>query len=83
MANTIKVYGADWCGDTRMALELLESSGAKFDYIDIEKDKAGEKFVLDHNGGKLKRPTIDMGTGTILVEPDADELGQALESMET
>ena len=83
MAATIKVYGADWCGDTRMALEFLESAGAKFDYIDIEKDKTGEKFVLDHNGGKLKRPTIDMGTGTILVEPDADELGKAINAVGT
>lgn len=79
MATTIKVYGADWCGDTKMTLAQLKRLDVPFDYIDIEQDPAGEQWVKDQNNGKLKRPTVDVG-GRVLVEPSEAELQAALDA---
>jgi mycoredoxin len=34
----IKVYGADWCGDTKRTLKYLHSLNVNYDYVDVEQD---------------------------------------------
>lgn len=79
MATTIKVYGAGWCHDTRDTKKQLDALGLPYEYHDIDKDPAAAKWVLDHNGGKRKLPTVDID-GRILSVPDEEELNSALEN---
>ncbi len=78
MAETkIKVYGADWCSMTTKTLAHLEKVGVPFDYIDVEADEAASQWVKDQNGGKEKKPTLDLG-GKVLSEPSNAQLDSAL-----
>jgi mycoredoxin len=80
MADQIRVYGADWCGDTRRTLRHLNRSGVQYDYIDIDSDTDGEKKVIEFNKGKRRIPMVEIGTdgGTTLSVPSDSELDQAL-----
>ena len=77
---SIKVYGADWCRMTRDTLYHLEHLGLKHEYINVEKDKEGAAWVRAQNHGKEKKPTLDID-GTILTEPDDDELDDVLRGL--
>ncbi len=72
--NEIKVYGADWCPDCRRAKRLLDERQVQYAWVDIDKDREGEKFVLATNRGNRSIPTIVFGDGSILVEPSNPEL---------
>ena len=76
----IKVYGADWCHMTTETLSHLKHLGVDHEYINIEKDKKAAEFVRAQNHGKEKKPTLDVN-GTILVEPDDDELDETLRKL--
>jgi mycoredoxin len=71
------VYGADWCPLTRRAIEYLERIRVPFSYVDVEADPEASKWVKNQNGGKEKKPTIDID-GRILSEPTNEELRAAL-----
>lgn len=75
--NSITVYGADWCGDTRMTRAQLQRLNVPFTYVNVDADPQGAEFVRANNGGKQKLPTVDVA-GTILSIPDEDELEAAL-----
>ena len=77
MAVGVKVYGADWCGDTRHALEYLDGLGVAYEYVDVEQDEAAAAWVREQNGGKERKPTIDVG-GQVLSVPTQHELVAAL-----
>lgn len=77
---SIKVYGADWCSMTTNTLSHLKHLGLPFEYINIERDKHAAAFVRSHNHGKEKKPTLDI-EGSILVEPDNDELEDRLREL--
>lgn len=72
--NEIKVYGADWCPDCRRAKRLLDERKVQYSWVDIDKDREGEKFVINTNRGNRSIPTIVFGDGSILVEPSNPEL---------
>ncbi|HWE07289.1 MAG TPA: glutaredoxin family protein [Rhizomicrobium sp.] len=73
----MKVYGADWCPLTRRAIDHLKRRGIPFEYINLEEDPRAAEWVKAQNGGKEKKPTIDLD-GQILSEPTNDELDAAL-----
>jgi mycoredoxin len=73
----IKVYGADWCGDTVRTLEQLDDLGVAYDYIDIEQDEQAAQWVREQNDGKERKPTVKLGTQILSVPSDA-ELEKAL-----
>jgi glutaredoxin len=75
--TTIKVYGADWCGDTQGALNYLDSLGVDYDYIDVERDAPASEWVKAQNEGKERKPTILVGS-RVLAVPKQDELEAAL-----
>jgi glutaredoxin len=79
MAN-ITVYGADWCPLTRRTLAHLKQRGVEFTYIDIDDDPEAAKWVEEQNGGKQKKPTLNID-GNVLTEPTNDELDQALSDL--
>jgi len=75
--NNIKLYGADWCGDSRRTRRHLESLGVPYDYINVDNDEAAEFWIKKQNNGKRQTPTLDMD-GKVLIEPTDAELDQAL-----
>ena len=75
--NRVKVYGADWCGDTRRTLQQLDSLGVSYDYINVEEDAEASRWVKEHNDGKERKPTIDLD-GQVLSVPSREELETAL-----
>lgn len=74
----ITVYGADWCPDTRRAKRILDEHHAAYKWVDIDRDRAGEKFVIQTNRGNRSIPTIVFADGTILVEPSNADLSAKL-----
>jgi glutaredoxin len=75
--NQVKVYGADWCGDTRSTRNHLDSLGVPYQYLNIDRDPAAKQWMLNHNHGQQKLPTVDIA-GTVLSIPDEIELEEAL-----
>lgn len=73
----VKVYGADWCADTRQTLAFLDGLGVAYNYIDIEQDEQAAAWVREHNDGKERKPTVDVA-GQILSTPSEHELTSAL-----
>ena len=73
----VKVYGADWCGDTKHTREFLERLGVAYEYINVEEDEHARAWVREHNGGKERKPTVDVA-GQILSEPSEHDLTGAL-----
>jgi mycoredoxin len=76
MAEQVRIYGADWCGDTRRALRVLDTAGVQYDYIDIDDDRDGEKKVIEFNRGKRRIPLVEIasetGTQALSVPSDSD-----------
>jgi mycoredoxin len=74
----VKVYGADWCEDTRRARAFLERLGVSYEYVDVEQDERAALWVREHNvDGKERKPTVDVA-GQILCGPTDHELTSAL-----
>lgn len=78
MANVI-VYGADWCEMTHRALDHLKHLGVPYKYINIDEDRDAAKLVAKQNGGKEKKPMLDID-GKILRTPTKAEIDKALRS---
>ena len=64
---------------TKRTLTHLDRLEVPYEYVDIETDDAARKWVAEQNGGKEKKPTLDIG-GTILTEPSNAELDAVLEA---
>lgn len=73
----VKVYGAGWCEDTRHTREYLDSLGVVYEYVDIEQDERAAEWVREHNGGKERKPTLDVA-GQVLSVPTEHDLVGAL-----
>ena len=73
----IKVYGADWCGDTRRTLQQLDQLGVRYEYINVEQDAKASAWVKEQNDGKERKPTVDVN-GRVLSVPSREELETAL-----
>jgi glutaredoxin len=73
----VKVYGADWCGDTQRSLRQLDTLGVAYDYVDVEQDAQASSWVKEQNDGKERKPTIKIGEQVLSV-PSNEELEQAL-----
>jgi glutaredoxin len=75
--DQVKVYGADWCGDTRNTRNHLDSLGVQYQYLNVDRDPAARQWMLQHNGGDQKLPTVDIA-GKVLSKPDEIQLEEAL-----
>lgn len=73
----VKVYGADWCGDTQRSLRQLDALGVAYDYVDIEQDEEAAGWVRQQNDGKERKPTIKLGE-RVLSTPSEQELESEL-----
>ena len=75
MANSIiVVYGTTWCWDCTRTRRFFKRKNIDYEWINIDKDPAAEKFVVENNNGMRSVPTIVFPDGSILVEPSTAEL---------
>jgi glutaredoxin len=75
----VKVYGADWCEDTRRSLRLLRRLAVPHVYLNIDEDLDALERAKSLNHGQRRTPTIDLDLGgDAVVEPDNDTLTGAL-----
>lgn len=72
--NTIKVYGADWCGDCRRARRFLTEHEIDFEWIDTDASDEARAFVKEVNHGMASIPTIVFEDGSTMTEPSLSEL---------
>ena len=73
----VKVYGADWCGDTKRARKQLDALGVVYDYVNVEEDEQAARWVKEQNNGKERKPTLKVGEQVLSV-PNEEELESAL-----
>ncbi len=76
----IVMYGANWCPDCRKSKAFLEDNKINFQYIEIDKEENAWAIpiIKEINNGKRKIPTIVINDELVLVEPENEELRQAL-----
>jgi len=74
----IILYGADWCPDCRKSKNFLNDNKVNYQYIDIDKNEWSIPIITKINNGKRKIPTIIINDDIVLVEPENEELRQAL-----
>jgi mycoredoxin len=77
--NKVRVYGATWCEDTAEVREYLERRGVAFDFVDVEADPQASEWVKRQNGGRERKPTLQIGAQVLCV-PTLGEIDQALEA---
>lgn len=74
----IKVYGAPWCPDCKRSKKFLSEHRVAYEWIDIDADEDGLRFVEQLQGGGRTIPTIVFPDGSYLLEPADDELARKL-----
>jgi len=74
----IKMYGTTWCYDSRRAKSVLDNNHIPYEFIDIDQDPEGRKYVESVNNGYRSVPTIVFPDGSILVEPSSIDLNKKL-----
>lgn len=84
MKDAIRVYGADWCGDTVRTLKHLDKLGVEYNYINIDEDSEGESKVIQWNQGKRRIPTLEVAfessDSIVLSVPSNNELETELKA---
>jgi glutaredoxin len=75
----VKVYGANWCHDTRNTLAHLRDAKVPLEFINVDEDIQAQEWVLRQNDGKQKLPTVDLG-GLVLSVPSNGQLDAALKA---
>jgi len=75
----ILIYATSWCGDCRRARRFFDHHQIPYQWIDIDQNPEGEKFVRQVNRGQRSVPTIIFPDGAILVDPSNLQLAEKLE----
>ena len=74
----IQVYGAPWCPDCRSSKKFLGEHRVEYDWIDIDQDADGLRFVEELQNGGRTIPTVIFPGGSHLLEPSNEELAVKL-----
>jgi glutaredoxin len=72
----ITFYGAQWCADCRVSKRYLDEHGIEYEYIDLEQVPEAATEVERLNNGLQSIPTIVFPDGSVLVEPNNEELAK-------
>ncbi len=78
MEAKVKVYGAPWCPDCRRSKQFLGEQRIPYEWIDVDEDPEGMRYIEKINNGKHIIPTILLQDGSVLVEPSDAELAEKL-----
>jgi thioredoxin reductase (NADPH) len=74
----VKVYGAPWCPDCKVSKRFLAEHRVPYEWIDIDEDPDGLRFVEELQKGGRTIPAIVFEDGSYLLEPSNDELARKL-----
>lgn len=74
----VTVLGAPWCPDCRRTKQFLAEQRIPYDWVDIDKDAEGLRRVEELQGGGRTIPTVVFADGSVLIEPDNEELARKL-----
>ena len=74
----ITVYGAPWCPDCKRSKQFLGEQRVPYNWVDIDQDEEGRRYVRQANNGRQIIPTILFEDGSILVEPSNAEMAAKL-----
>ncbi|MBN2388723.1 MAG: glutathione S-transferase N-terminal domain-containing protein [Anaerolineales bacterium] len=78
MPPEIILYATRWCSDCRRARAFLDRHQVPYRWIDIDRDQAAEKIVIEINRGMRSVPTLVWPDGSTMVEPSESELAEKL-----
>ena len=78
--STIRMYGADWCGDCRRTKHQLDGLGVAYEYIDVAADDAAAQEA-QRIAGRQNIPVVVYPDGSHHVEPSNPELQAKLEEL--
>ncbi len=70
----IVMYVTDHCSDCTRAKTFFEANDIPYLRVGLEGDTEATNFVMEINGGYQSVPTIVFPDGSILVEPNWEEL---------
>ncbi len=68
------MYGADWCGDTRVARQFMREHAIEYEWIDVEQSPEARAWVRLVNYGFVSVPTLLLPDGSTMTEPTWAEL---------
>lgn len=71
------MYGADWCGDTRVARQFMREHAIEYKWIDVEQSPEAREWVRQINHGFVSVPTLLLPDGSTMTEPTWAELAAA------
>ena len=74
----ITVYGAPWCPDCKRSKKFLAEHRVPFNWVDIDDDPEGLRFVEQLQKGGRTIPTILFPEGDHLLEPSDGDLARRL-----
>lgn len=77
---TVRVYGADWCGDCRRTKAQLNALSVAYEYLDVEHDDAlrDEAIAI---AGRQSIPVVVLPDGSHMVEPSNPDLEARLREL--
>ena len=70
----VLVYMTSWCGDCRNTLRWLDAAGVAYRKVDIDRNAAAARRVMELNRGNRSVPTILVDGEHRLTEPSPAEL---------
>ncbi len=73
---TVKIYSTEWCHFCKEAKKFFKENNVKFEEIDVGKDQAAAKEMVEKSG-QMGVPVIDID-GTIIVGFDRTKIKKAL-----
>jgi glutaredoxin len=77
-SESVVLFGAEWCGDCRLAKAWLQDNGVPFTEVDVEHDAEARGRALELAEGRRNIPVLVLPDGSVLVEPTEAELAGAL-----
>lgn len=72
----IVMYATEYCSDCMRARKFFEANNIPYLRISLEDNQEATEFVMQVNNGNRSVPTIIFPDGSVLVEPDWEELKQ-------
>lgn len=73
MSNTIRVYGADWCGDCHRAVAALKRLAVSYEWFDIEHNEEHKQQAIEISG-QQHIPVVLYPDDSFQVEPTANDI---------
>ena len=72
--SQIVMYATKYCSDCHQAKAFFEANGIKYLQVGLEDNDEATKFIININKGNRSVPTIIFPDGTVLIEPNWEEL---------